>query len=323
MAKAIVEPKKDGLENLPPKEREETQKVLSEIEAEEKAKADADAGQSKADDDAKVKADADAKAKADADAAAAKAKADAEAGKGNQPRKKSKLVPEYVLKTAESKAEKREKELLAEIETLKKGNPPKEEKKPDESKVLSDAEVLAEMDKELDSLATESGIGKDVLKKLVELPKKVTEKILAKELERIRTEAADSLKPLHQLTQEAEIKKEETEFNSDFDKVVVPLIKNEYGDNVSPETIEEIREKMKNKAYDPANAETPYPVIYKGFDDFRGLSSPSKKSGEDSRPGGERGGEGELDTSKLSDEDIENMDRDAFEKLSNSLGSRK
>ena len=322
MGKNQKELAKDGLENLPPKEREETQKMLSDIEAEEKEKSGSDAA--KADEEAKAKADADAKAKADADAAAAKAKADAEGGKDDHPaRKKSKLVPEYVVKTVESKAKKREEELLAEIENLKKGNPLKDEKKPDEKAILTPAEVTAEVEKELDLISQETGIGKDALKKLVNLPAKVTEKMIADALANVRTETADKLKPFNQLQEENEIKREELEFESDFNKIVVPLIKSEYGDGVSPETLEEIKEKMKAKAYEPANAETPYQVIYKGFDEFRGLASPKTKTGEDSRPGAERGGEAELDLNNLSDEDVANMGREEFEKLSNQLGAKK
>lgn len=75
------------------------------------------------------------------------------------------------------------------------------------------------------------------------------------------------------------------------------------------------------KAYSDEFAKTPYSVIYKGLDEFRGFKRAPARSAEPSRGGHERAGgdapEGEDQTfDNATEEDIEKMDPATFERYS-------
>lgn len=249
----------EALNGLPDKEREETQNILDEIAAE--APKDGKP-EEKPKEEAKPKEGEEAKPKEN------DGKPD-ENNQNNKPeaRREVKLMPSWLHERAKADWEKREKDLTGKIEELSKGA----------TKTEDGAVVPSEdLDKEVDALAEELNLDSKVVKRIVDLASKrggVPPELLQKldEVERFRQAEA--------------IKTEAIQFNQDFDKIVLPLIKAEYGDDVSADIIEGIRDKTREIAYTPEYSKVPYSTIYKGDDQFREVISEKKKGAEGSRGG--------------------------------------
>lgn len=313
-----------GLQNLPEGARKETEEILSEIDKEAAAKAEADKSaaeasmseeeKKKAADEAaeKAKADEDAKKKAEDD----KKKSDQEGDK--EPRRDTKLIPAWKLKVAEDQAKKREDDLIKEIETLKTTAKPADdksnEKKPEdqntEIKTIVD-KIVAENNIEDPKVIEDMFAAIDAyVKNKTALPQDILEKL--KDIDTLKSKA-----------QADEIAIEEANFNKDFDKIILPLVKAEYGDDVPQEKIDKIKGDLKGIAYTPEYEKISYDEIYLGKKDFRGLHAPKARSAEGDRSGSVelKKGEGSYDR-ELSEAEYNALSMDEQEKYENSMAKR-
>lgn len=261
-----------GLENLPENQRNETKEILADIQKEEDAKANEskkDEGDQKPE-DKKPEDEGDKKPedKGDKDG-----KKDGEEGTQDKlPRRDTKLVPSYILGIEKTKFEKREKELMDEIDALKTGAKPNvdgEKKEPTKVEIKSLVDKIV-TDNEIADPKVISDIFEAVdayVKDKTQLPPEILAKL----------QVVDELKSQH------EIALEEINFSKDFDKQILPLIKAEYGDDIPEDKVAEIKEKLKGIAYSDEYAKVSYDEIYRGKNDFRGLHTPKKRSAEGTR----------------------------------------
>lgn len=252
----------DGLEGLPAKELAETKEILGEIAGESAPKD----GEPKPDNTNKPEAKPEEKP-GEAKAEDGKPK-DGDDGKKPEQRRDVKLMPAWLHERSKADWEKREKELLAEVEASK-GTSVKPEGynlKKENLDTTQEAETLAEkhgitVELAQDMLAIASRNGK--------LPEGIEEK----------------LKAVDDMRNSVIVAAEASAFNADFDKIVLPLVKAEYGDNVPATVIDQVREELKAKAYTPEYAKVPYTILYKGEDQFRGIVAPERKGAEGGRGG--------------------------------------
>lgn len=253
-----------GLENLPENQRNETKEILADIQKEEDAKATEakkDEGDQKPEDGKPEDKKPEEKPE--------EGKKDGEEGTQDKTRRDSKLVPSYLLGIEKTKFEKREKELIAEIDALKTGAKPNvdgEKKEPTKVEIkalvdkivadneIADPKVIADIFEVVDAY----------IKDNIKLPPELIAKL----------NVVDELKSQH------EIAIEEVNFSKDFDKQILPLIKAEYGDDIPEDKVAEIKEKLKGIAYSDDYAKVSYDEIYRGKNDFRNLYTPKKRSAE-------------------------------------------
>lgn len=320
MAKNQEEANGDALDGLPVNERKETEEILSEI--------DAEAGKKEGDepDDEAKKAEETRRAglsqeERDAEDAAAEAakegkpeeKKSEEAVKPEARRNAPKLMPTYVHKVAEKTWQKEKGELLQQIEDLSKDNTPKGEELDEAAKAAKDEKIKA--------FAEKHGHDEEFVRELLDIAGENDGKLPEKVVE--------GLKKAQMVSTERELEIEEANFSSDFDRVVLPLIKAEYGDDAPSSLISDIKEDLKVLAYSEEYAKVPYAVIFKGQDEFRGLIPEKNKGAE-----GSRGGTSEsvVDTEKpdltqpLPDEVIKTLSDDDFDEYSKNMekgGSQK
>ncbi len=299
-----VEANQDALDNLPANEQKETKEILDEISAEAGKKEGEDAKDeaavaAKAEEDRRAAlteeervAEDAAKAKTDADAQEAKSKL--ENVKPEPRRKAPKLMPVYVHKVAENKWQQEKEQLLADIDTIFKSNSSKEGET-EEAKAARVAKI------------------KTVAEKHGYEPEFVTDLLaIATENDgKLPPEVEQGLRKAHGLAAERDLEVEDASYSADFDKIILPLIKAEYGNDVPKNVISDIKEDLKGLAYSDEYAKVPYQVIYQGNNDFRELVAPKSKGGEGSRGG--TGGDGagaaeKLDLSKpLTDAQISGL----------------
>ena len=268
MSETKNEPNQDGLENLPENQRKETQEILDEIGKDGKpSEADGDKPAPKPEEKPKEEEKKEDKP----DAKPEEKKPD------KSDRRPVKLIPAHVHYTARDQWQKKEKELSDEIARLSSSKPPAKADDTGDDKSKSDT-----VDQEVENLKKkweEKGYDPELIGDLVSharknqgtLPAEISEKLA--DIDRIKSE------------REAEV--EEVHFNSDFDKIVLPLIKAEYGDDVPSQVIADVKEDLKGMAYDEKYAEVNYDVLYKGHDQFRGVIPPKKHGAEGSRGGTE------------------------------------
>ncbi len=260
MAETTIEQNKtaEGLENLPQAERDETQKILDEIET-EKAKAPTD-----------PKPTEEEKPKEPAKEPEAEPKTEEKKSDDiPQPRRDAKLIPAWQLEIERDKAAKRERDLLKQIEDAKVAP----EKKEDPAPAAPDVKTR------IDALVEEEGITETLAKKIIELED------AAKNGVKIPPEITAAIESIKKADDQAAILAETTQFNGDFDKHILPLIKAEYGNDIKPEIVDRIREDLKAKAYSTEYSKVPYTTIYKGEDQFRGVIAERKKGAEGGRGG--------------------------------------
>lgn len=297
------------LDGLPDVDRKETEEILAEIEKDEKP-----SDQKPPEEQKPEKKPEDGKP-ADEQKPPEKKPEERKPSDERKPspeRKQPGLMPRYAHEIAMKDKDKSISDLTAEVERLKAGKGPSSEevRTPEQandlkSKVEKMAQTLSEK---------HTGVSKELIQDLAqsmvdlgitsagELPKAVQEQ----------------LKAVDAFTAAQEIQAEEQAFRSAFDEHIIPLIKQEYGD-LPEDTISEIRKVMMEKAYSDEFAKTPYSVIYKGLDEFRGFKRTPAKSAEASRGGHERAGDAapEGDDSEfenVTDEDIEKMDPATFDR---------
>lgn len=252
----------EGLNGLPAKELAETKEILGELETEAAPKPG---------DEKKPDASLEPKKPEEEKPGEAKAedgkKPEGDDGKKPEQRREVKLMPAWLHERAKADHEKREKELLAEIDALKGTSKPEDKTKNENLDTSKEAEVLAE----------KHGITVELAQDMIAIASRNNGK-LPEGLE-------EKLKVVDDMRNSAIVTAEATAFNADFDRIVLPLIKAEYGDNVPASVIDQVREDMKAKAYTPEYAKVPYTTIYKGEDQFRGVVAPEKKGAEGGRGG--------------------------------------
>ncbi len=303
-----------GLENMPKALREETESILAEIQQEEdlknpKPKEDPEKPQKseeeKKDDEKKSEED--------------KSKTGEEGSKDNK-RREPTLVPAWKQKVMEKQASKREEELLAEIETLKKAGAKPEDKdvKKEEPKTndvksivdkivekhqVEDPDVIKSIFEEVESLINDkSKTPQDVLEKLKDVD------ALKEEIKKGKIEI--------------EIANEEKNFNSDFDKIILPMIKAEYGETIPAEKISEIKAKLKEIAYTEQYAKVPYNEIYHGKGDFRNLYTAPKRSAEGGRTSIDLGSGKKVFSEDLTDEEFNKLTPEEQEEYGNQMARK-
>lgn len=150
-------------------------------------------------------------------------------------------------------------------------------------------------DKKLEAIATKWGTDPEFVKEL------------AKTLD-ISPKLKEVLK---EKTREVEIKHQDEEYENEFSKTVLPLIKSEYGEDVSQDVIKRIKNTHKKLSFSKALLNTPADLIYNGVKDFRDFGN--KVTAEDAGNSRTKGGNTVKDfkgmsleeaTKTLSDEDF-------------------
>lgn len=299
----------NGLQNLPAAERKETEDILAEIEGDQ-ARA---SGQEKKPEETPGKPEEKKPEPASADEAKkpeGEHKPGEDDGKKPEPRREMKLVPAWVLERERDAHAKREKDLL---EAAAKAGQPKPAGEEGNDTAKHDTEP-AELDKAAEALADKHGITAELARDLI-IAARAGQAVLPKEV-------VDKLQKVDELTSAAEITAEATKYNADFDRLIVPLIQAEYGQDVPPQVLSDIREQLKELAYNPDFAKVPYSTLYKGEDKFRGLVAPAKRGAEPpARPspsgGAGVGDDGRPDLTKpLSDAEIRKLSPEDFDTYS-------
>lgn len=213
------------------------------------------------------------------------------------------LVPAFKLKVAESQKEKVEKDLAdakAEIERLSK--------KPEDLNV-EDEKVL---DEALKTLSEKHSVDPEFLKDLKglmknsnTLPKEIKDKLAL--LDNVVAEKT-------QKDEQAKIQAQETFYNSEFEKDVLPLLKVE-NPKISAEAIEKIKEDLKVMAFSEGYNFLPLKKIF--YAEKESLKLPvtvePKKTTEDKKSGAER---------VIETVDFENMTEAKFNSLSDEDASK-
>lgn len=300
-----------GINNLPEKEKEETQEIIDEIKKEEepeKDPADKDLDKPKEEEEPEDKPKdenpKDEDEGKDPDEGKDEADKDKKEDKKEPPRSKSKLLPNWIHEKAIREKNEEIDSLSKTIEELKSSN----NDKPNEEISESDKDSLKA---EIEEKFKDKDLDPEIIESIV--------KIAIERGGKLPAEVQDKLKVIDDIREKSEIEAEETAFNSNFEEFVVPLIKAEYGEDISKDTIDVIREKTKEIAYTEEYKQTPYGVIYKGVDDFRKFERP--KAGSESGKGGMNNSDtgketDEMDFSNVSEEDIDKMDGPTFDKFS-------
>jgi hypothetical protein len=309
MANNQEEANREALNGLNESDRKETEEILSEI--------DADAGKEGAEPDAaKVEEDRRAALSDEERAAEDAAKAPGEGkpedkkpdeakpeGRRNSP----KLMPAYVHKVAEKTWEKEKGELLSKIEELSKAP----------SNAGDDEAAKAAREAKIKTLAEKYGHDEAFIREILDVATENSGKL--------PEQVQEGLKKAHMLTTERELETEEANYSADFDRVVVPLIKAEYGADAPDSLISDIKEDLKVLAYSEEYGKVPYAVIFKGQDQFRGLIPDKKKGAE----GGRGGTEASVTatekpdlTQPLSDEVVKTLSDSEFDEYSKNMESK-
>lgn len=308
-----------GTENLPESERQEVAEIHGEIKAEETPSTQtppAETPTPEAPKDPETLApEAPKPADAEKPGETTEPKEPVEPKQPEAPRSKGKLMPAWAHEVATKK-------LNQEIENLKgqlaaKGDTTGQQPASPPTQAPQSDEKLNE---QVNSLAEKHNLDPELVKSIVELGR-ANSNVLPPEVQALiaKSQDIDTIKASY------EVQAEEQAFNSSFDEHVVPLIKAEYGEDVGKDTIDAIRESMKETAYTEEFQGTPYSVIYKGVDTFRGYSRPAAQTAEPGRGGTEHVNQhtaSEVDFSTVSQEDIDKMDGETFDKYSDWLGKQ-
>lgn len=298
-----------GLDGMPNADRKDTEQILNELDAEAQKGADPEKPEAKKPEEGKPETE---------EKPTDEGKKPDEGDKKPEKRREVKLMPAFIHETAKSQWEKREKDLQDQIEVAKRGTAEKKENGDSEKKPDSSTPVDQ---KKIDALVEKHGITAELAIDLYH--------IAAENAGKLPPEIAQQLKDVGEFRNQQAIATEAAAFSADFDKAIVPLIKAEYGDDVSPDVIAGIRENLKGLAYTPDFAKVPYDVLYKGNDQFRGMVAPKKKGAEGARGGhqqsvdaGKSGEDGELDLSTpLSDDAIRGLTDKQFEEYEKNMAN--
>lgn len=315
MADANQEPIDDGLKDLPEAARKETESIIKEIaddaqkvdkpkEEPEKPKDpphEEKKPEAKKPEDSKVVDPVDPKKPEE------------------ESRKKAKLMPAWQHEIEKGKWEKERAELEAKLAAAGKNS--REEKKEDTSEADRDAALR----KETDKIAEETNIDPDAAFRIAKVAQKGVKPAATFELP---PETKATLEKVDKYAADQETQAEERAFNSDFEAVILPLVKAEYGDDVPATAISKIKDQVKAKAYTDEYSRVPLATIYKGEDEFRKVV-PGKADGAEKSRGGhqeehERKEPKGVDLSKeLSDDEVAKLSPEEFDTYSNNMGRRK
>lgn len=289
------------LDGMPDVDRKETEDILAEIEKDDK-QLDQKPLEQKPDPKPEEKP-------ADTSARKPEERTPAEEHKHRSPG----LMPRYVHEIAIKDRDTRISDLEGEIAKLKDGKGPES---PDRKPAQESAGDLRE---KIEGMATKlAETHKGVSKELIaDLAASMVDLGIASTAA-LPKDVQDKLKKVDEWSAEQQVRAEEAAFRADFDKQVLPLIEAEYG-KLPDDTITAIRELMEQKAYDENLGKTPLPVLYKGLEEFRGYKRVAPRSAEPARGGMEReGGEGGDDLAdqfeSATEDDIEKMSPETFEK---------
>lgn len=301
------DPEGDGLDNLPKEKREETESIIKEIEAEKKK--DADTTQVDA---PKVEPKPEEKKPKEEEKPKEAPKDEDKKTDEEKSRKSQTLVPAWKLKVAEDQLKKTREDLADAQKSTTKVTEKSDTPQPDDE-LRKKTDVIAKKygtdpDEEYERALTARG---DLKPQKVEIPKEITE----------------GFKKIEQLENEKKVEVEELHFNTDFDSKLLPLIKAEYGDDVPKSVIEDIKDKVKSKAYSEEFAKVPLSMIYKGDDEFREVIPAKARGAEKSRGGFHEANKAqesdELDlTKEQSDDVVGSMTNDQFDIYSKNMQSK-
>lgn len=296
-----------ALDGLPAGERAETQAILDEIEGDTRKAPEPNPNNP----DAK-KPDETGKpdeGKPGEDGKKVDGEAGDESGKKNpEGRREVKLMPAYAHEAYKDKTEKQIAKLTEDLAAALAGKAPGATEGNNANG--SDADAEAALVKEAQEFADKHGITEELAKDLLARTRQTG----------LPAELVEKLGKVDQLEAIRETEVETAKFNGDFDRIIAPLVKAEYGDDVPSETLDKIREDLKELAYDPEGtyAKVPYEVIYQGNKQFRELLPAPKRGPESSRPGAAAsaaaaGGEAPDLTQSLSDDVIRTLSTAEFE----------
>lgn len=300
------------IESLPQKDREETKQILDEI-----GKANAPKSTEKVETTQKPEKVEDKPTTDDGKKAA-------DVTPKEEPKRREKVVPAWMLKIANQRQEDKDKtiaELNRKLEEAQKGKDTSKATKSSETDVILNTDGKS-LEEEAQEYAEQEGISLRLAKDLI------TAKRLA-EISHTKTGDIDFYKDSIRKQQEEDANaREEQLFERDFEKDIVPLIKKEYGDDVPASTIKQIKDDIKAKAYTEEFAKVPYTMIYKGDDGFRSLVPTPKKPVEGARTVAisEKKVDSQ-DTGKdlsqpLSDEEVKNLSDAEFDTYSKNMERR-
>lgn len=300
------------IESLPQKDREETKQILDEIE-----KANAPKSIEKVETTQKPE-------KVEEKPATDDGKKAADVTPKEEPKRREKVVPAWMLNIANKRQEDKDKtiaELNRKLEEAQKGKDTSKTTKSSETDVILNTDGKS-LEEEAQEYAEQEGISLRLAKDLI------TAKRLA-EISHTKTGDIDFYKDSIRKQQEEDANaREEQLFERDFEKDIIPLIKKEYGDDVPASTIKQIKDDIKAKAYTEEFAKVPYTMIYKGDDNFRSLVPTPKKPVEGARTVAisEKKVDSQ-DTGKdlsqpLSDEEVKNLSDAEFDTYSKNMERR-
>lgn len=290
----------DGLDNLPESQRKETQEILDDItKAEESKPKPEDVDTSKKPEGEEKKDDeGDKKPELDKDGKPIKTEDESESSK----RRPWQKAIEHKRKEHAAGLEQQVQDLTAKIAELT------QRAKPDDGKPAT---------------TEQKNVLGDKVKKLVEeskidVPPEFIESIiqLAREGKELPEEITEKLAEVDKIKSAIEVEKEETFFSKDFDKLILPLVKAEYGDGIPEEKIAEIKEKLKQFAYSDQYGHLPYEEIYAAKKDFRGVVAPKKRSAEGPRNGSVTFDESKKDYKNLTEAEALSLTPEEFDKWS-------
>lgn len=258
-----------GLENLPENERKETQEILDEIAEGEGTKEKKPEGDDSKTPDGKPKEGDDGK-KEDKEQKPEDKKPDEGKKEGDDSkgkRREAKLVPAWQVKIAEERWAKENSELKTKLEELSG------------KKVDGDLST-DDLKKEIEKIAEDEGLSPTLIERILQ----VAEKKFSSN-SKLPADLIERLNNFDRQNAEREVEVETVKFSQDFDAMVLPLIKQEYGDNVPQHVIDEIKEDLKEHAYSEGFEKVPYSMLFKGDEKYRNRIGEVKPGSERSAPG--------------------------------------
>ena len=215
-------------------------------------------------------------------------------------------MPVWKHKVAEKKWQEEKADLEGQIEKLKnlgQDAPPA----PDAGASQEDQQKYQD---QLATLAEDAGIDVKQLEKIIQIARAGVNVGLSeterKTLEVIAEKLPVITQTAEQIEKDRQFEEERKEFNSEFDKDISDLVKEEYPHATSKQ-IEEVRESLEELAFSERYAQVPLAEIYRGRSEFRDLFPEPKKSGE---TGGSRKETPKVDDEDVTEEDFKNMSPD-------------
>lgn len=305
----------DPMAGLPEGERAETQAILDELQGEAPAP---EAGDGKKEgtegpDGKKPEEEKKPEGKAPND----RKKPEGESGKQEEKRREVKLMPAWVHEAAKADMQKQIDALTKDLEAAR--NDPNARKEGAGEGDRSGA-TDEDLEKEAEAFAEKHNLMPELAKDLLSYARKGQGSLTS--------ELVEKLAKVDKLQAESEIAAEVAQYTADFDRLILPLVKAEYGDDVPSEVVNDIREELKELAYNPDFAKVPYATLYKGEDKFRDRIPPEKRGAEPSRGGstaqaGETEGEKPDLTKPLTDAQIKALSETELDEYLANMDKRK